>query len=341
MEVVLAVGIDVGTSSLVSAREMKTKTKYKLIRDAFYPIKPSSPFAAKMIEKGLAGKSYFKKDNSFILVGQDAIDKAVERNESALRPMVKGVVSPKEKEAFAVLKHIIKELLGDPQAEGEKAVYSVPAQPIDQKEDSFDVGYHTDVFNSFLSSLGYTPISLNEAEAICYSELMEDDLTGISVSYGAGMQNICLMSVGEAILKFSLGRSGDYIDRMAAVATNLPDSAIQIEKEQGDFDVSISSADMDILESIPKALVVYYQRLANYFWANFKAYLEAKGSNIPKFKDPIPLILSGGTSSVKGFRKLIEQTKPTNFPIEISEIRHAKDPLYVVARGCLLYSQVG
>ena len=335
------VGLDVGTSTLISAREMKTKTKYKLFRDAFYKINPSSPFAAKMIEKGLSGKSYFKKDNSFIIVGQDAIDKAVERNESALRPMVRGVVSPKEKEAFDVLKHIVKELLGEPTSTGEKVAYSVPAQPVDQEEDSFDVGYHTDVFNSFMSSLGYVPIALNEAEAICYSELMEDDLTGISCSWGAGMVNICLMSVGEAILKFSLGRSGDWIDRMAAIATNLPDSAIQIEKEQGDFDVSVSKADMDTLESIPKAIVVYYQRLASYFWANFKAYLEAKGSNIPKFKNSIPIVLSGGTSSVKGFRELIEQTKPADFPIEISEIRHAKDPLYVVARGCLLYSQVG
>jgi len=336
-------GLDIGTSSLVSARELKTKTKYKLIRDAFYPIAPQSPFAAKMIEKGLKDKSYFKKDGKFILVGQDAIDKAVERNESALRPMVKGVVSPKEKEAFDVLKHIIKELLGNPEKKDEKVVYSIPAQPIDHNEDTFDVGYHTDVFNSFLTSLGYTPEPLNEAAAICYSELMEDELTGASTSWGGGQINICLMSVGEAVLNFSLAARGcgDYIDRMAAVATDLPDSTIQIEKEKGDFDVSISSANMDALESIPKALVVYYQRLASYFWANFKAYLEAKGSNIPKFKDPIPLVLSGGTSSVKGFRELIEQTKPADFPIEISEIRHAKDPLYVVARGCLLYSQVG
>ena len=53
-----------------------------------------------MIEKGLVGKVFIKdQDGSFILLGQDAIEKAIERNDTAKRPMYRGVVSAKEKDA--------------------------------------------------------------------------------------------------------------------------------------------------------------------------------------------------------------------------------------------------
>jgi len=97
------VGLDVGTSFIVLAQHNSNQIEYKEFRDAFYIIKPTTPVATKMIEKGLAGKVFIKdSDNSFILLGKDAIEKAIERNDSAKRPMYKGVVSSKEKEAKKV-----------------------------------------------------------------------------------------------------------------------------------------------------------------------------------------------------------------------------------------------
>ena len=92
-------GLDVGTSYIVLSKTSDTGVTYKDFRDAFYVIKPSTPVATKMIEKGLAGKVFIKdSDGSFILLGKDAIEKAIERNDTAKRPMHKGVVSSKEKE---------------------------------------------------------------------------------------------------------------------------------------------------------------------------------------------------------------------------------------------------
>jgi hypothetical protein len=90
-------GLDVGTSYIVFAKEKNEQNEnvvYKDFRDAFYVIKPTTPVATKMIEKGLAGKVFIKdSDGSFILLGKDAIEKAIERNDTAKRPMYKGVVS--------------------------------------------------------------------------------------------------------------------------------------------------------------------------------------------------------------------------------------------------------
>jgi hypothetical protein len=74
----MAAGLDVGTSYIVLSKENKNSIVYKDFRDAFYVIKPTTPVATKMIEKGLAGKVFIKDaDGSFILLGKDAIEKAI------------------------------------------------------------------------------------------------------------------------------------------------------------------------------------------------------------------------------------------------------------------------
>ena len=93
-------GLDVGTSFIIMSQNEGEQIVFKDFRDAFYVIKPSTPIANKMIEKGLVNKIFVKDtDGSFIILGKDAIEKAVERNETARRPMYRGVVSVKEKDA--------------------------------------------------------------------------------------------------------------------------------------------------------------------------------------------------------------------------------------------------
>ena len=331
------VGLDVGTSFLIAARQTDEGIMFREHRDAFFRIQPSSPIASKMIEKGLQGLTYFKEDSGdFVLIGQDAIAKAVERQLSARRPLHRGVISPTEKDALPVLKFILRELVGTPREKNEKLVYSIPAVPIDQEEDKFDTGYHEDVIGNFLKEIGYEPRALHEAEAVAYSELMNDSLTGLTISAGAGMQNIALMSNGESILNFAVTRSGDWIDSKAAIACHLPDSVIQVEKEAGGFDISESNQ----INEIHRAVAVYYKRLVTYVATNLAARLNSLDS-LPKFSSAIPLVIAGGTSLANGFDKLFKQElEKVTLPFQISEVRLATDQLRAVARGCLLASTI-
>lgn len=333
----MAKGLDVGTSFIVFAEEgTKGKVIYTDFRDAFYIIKPTTPVATKMIEKGLAGKTFVKDiDGSFIILGKDAIEKAIERNDSAKRPMFKGVVSSKEKDARRILTYILKEVVGVPKETNEKLVFCVPAQPIDQAIEDFDVGYHEDVIIKLLSEVGYSAKAINEAEALCYSELDKDDYTGICLSWGAGMVNICIMLSGEPIVKFSTTKSGDWIDRMSAVATGETDSIVQVEKENGDFVVGQSN-DNQVLA----AVAVYYDRLIDYTTKQLTAAMNSH-KTLPRFKDPLPIIIAGGTSKANGFIDLFTKKLEENgFPLLVKEVRHASDPLHAVARGCLIAAQV-
>ena len=332
----MAVGLDVGTSFIVLSKNDEHGVVYKDFRDAFYIIKPTTPVATKMIEKGLSGKVFIKDaDGSFILLGKDAIEKAIERNDTAKRPMYKGVVSSKEKDAKRVLAFILKEVVGTASEPNEKLVFCIPAQPVDQEDEDFDVGYHEDVVKTILSECGYYPRAINEAEALCYAELEEEEYTGIGISCGAGMTNVCVMLNGEPTVLFSTTKSGDWVDRMSAVATGESDSLVQAEKEAGGFKIGEQNEN-----PILSAVSAYYDRLIDYTTKQLSSALSGHKS-LPKFKNPLTIVIAGGTSQANGYiEKFKEKLESNNFPLVVKEIRHANDPIHAVSKGCLIASQI-
>lgn len=333
----MAKGLDVGTSFIVLSKETTDgNIEYVDFRDAFYVIKPSTPVATQMIEKGLSGKVFIKDtDGSFIILGKDALEKAIERNDTAKRPMFKGVVSAKEKNAKRILAFILQEVVGQPAEPSEKIVFCIPAQPVDQEDEDFDVGYHEDVVKTILNNSGYNAKSINEAEALCYAELAEYDYTGIGISCGAGMTNVCVMLNGEPAIVFSTTKSGDWVDRMSAIATGEPDSVVQAEKEGGGFMVGQPN-DNPILAAVSS----YYDRLIDYTTKQLSAALIGHKA-MPKFKEPLTIVVAGGTSQAGGYvqhfhNKLIDNA----FPLSIKEVKHATDPLHSVSKGCLIAAKV-
>jgi len=329
-------GLDVGTSFIIMSQYEGDNILFKDFRDAFYVIKPSTPVANKMIEKGLKGKVFIKDtDGSFVVLGKDAIEKAVERNETARRPMYRGVVSVKEKDARRILAYILKEVVGESSEENEKLVFCVPAQPVDQEDDDFDVGYHEDVVKTILAGQGYDARSVNEAEALCYAELEDSDYTGIGISCGAGMTNVCVMLNGEPTVVFSTTKSGDWVDRMSAVATGEPDSVVQVEKEGGGFKVGEPNEN-----PVLSAVASYYERLIEYTAKQLSAALSGHKS-LPKFKHPIKIVVAGGTSQADGYiEKLQEKLSESNFPLDIEVVKHSEDPLLAVSKGCLIAASI-
>lgn len=329
-------GLDVGTSFIVLSQEKEGNIEYKDFRDAFYIIKPTTPVATKMIEKGLSGKVFIKdNDGSFIILGKDAIEKAVERNDVAKRPMYRGVVSAKEKDAKRVLAFILKEVVGTSSQAGEKLVFCTPAQPVDQEDEDFDVGYHEDVVKTVLAECGYDARAINEAEALCYAELENEDYTGIAISCGAGMTNVCVMLNGEPTVVFSTTKSGDWIDRMSAVATGETDSVVQAEKEGGGFKIGEPN-DNPVLAAVS----AYYERLIDYTTKQL-AFALTGHKSLPKFKNPLKIVVAGGTSQAEGYIELFTQKlTENNFPLPVKEVVHAADPLHSVSKGCLIASNV-
>ncbi len=325
-------GLDVGTNSLICAYEDGGVQKFKSERDSFYRIVPKSDVNRQAILTSLEkrGSNFIVEDGEFIVVGEDSLHIAMERNDIVLRPMSKGVVSPKEKNSLPMLKLLISNLIGKGGGD-EPLVYSVPAVPADG---NFDIVYHTEILNMFFKDQGYVSSPINEAFAIALSELLDDGLTGIAMSYGAGMVNISVIHQGDPLVEFSVTRSGDFIDQSVANALDISPSLVQLEKEAG---VDLYNPTNKIME----AVTVYYSSVMNYVLQNISFELKKRAKELPVFRDPVPIVVAGGLTLASGFTDILQdKIKSVNLPMKISEIRLATHPMTCVANGAFLASQL-
>jgi hypothetical protein len=87
-----------------------------------------------------------------------------------------------------------------------------------------------------------------------------------------------------------------------------------------------------------EALALYYKAMIEFSLDQVASHFVAQTGKITLPK-PIPIIVSGGTSQAGGFLDFFNKVwakKKRKFPIEISEVRAAKDPLNAVAFGMLV-----
>jgi len=321
----LGVGLDIGTMNIVSARRKDDgQVETSRMRDAFLDLDAG---AKRMLK--LSGVNFIDHgDDGIIVVGDAAMEMANVFGREARRPLSQGLISAGEMDALDVLGVMIKNVLGEPATKDEACYFSVPASPVDADR---DVVYHKGVFERIVSECGFDAYAGNEAMAIVYAETAADGFSGLGISFGSGMCNLALAVSGVEGLCFSVARGGDWIDAGAAKATGSTQSRICALKERG-IDL------MDPKSRDEEALALYYKSLIEYC-------VDQTAREFMKIKDrfalpkAIPIVVSGGTSLAGNFLPFFEQVfekKRKRFPIEVSEIRHASDPLNAVARGLLI-----
>lgn len=329
-----SVGIDIGTNSLVSAMFGEDGSPiFKMERDCFFRLIPKTEVNRQSIKLSLdkRGSSYIiDEDGSYVIVGQDALEIAIERNDIVQRPMSKGIISPREKSALPMLKLLIESLIGKGE-QGDVCIFSIPASPVDG---NFDITYHSEILSHYIRQLGYNAQPINEAFAIAVSELLDDGLTGITMSFGAGMTNICMVSEGDPLVEFSMIKGGDFIDQSVGNALDLSYSLVQMEKEAG---TDLNNPSSKIMEAVS----VYYSSLMNYIFKNIAHELKVREKQLPNFRHPIPIVVSGGLTLAEGFvQKATTLINNVEFPFEIGEVKRADQPMKAVANGALLASML-
>ncbi len=317
-------GLDIGTANLVSASHTKdNEVVIRAQRNAFIDVESNS-FSRNMMTK--LGVNYVVNNGSLCVMGDPAFDFANIFNRSTRRPMRNGFISPDEQDALPMIKILVENVVGKPCVKGEICCFSVPAEPMDAE---MNVIYHKGIFEGILRRLGYTPRSMIEGHAVVFSELGADDFTGIGISCGGGMFNICMAYKTVPAISFSISRGGDWIDENVGRVTGLPTSRATLLKERG---VNL----MNPKNPTEEAIVIYYRNLINYTLENIKKKMTTSQS-MPNFPEPISIVCSGGTSLIDGFIEVFrDEFERIKFPIEVKEIRRAADPLNSVARGSLI-----
>jgi uncharacterized coiled-coil DUF342 family protein len=321
-------GLDIGTVNLVSAEQNnESETELRLQRNVFIDVE-ITPYTKAMLTKLEVG--YVIQNKRMYILGEPAFKLANVLNRATRRPMADGLISPKEQDALPIMKLLIGSILGDPRIPSEVCFYSVPGDPVDS---DLSVAYHRDLFDAVLKSLGYKPSHILEGHAVTFAELAEEDFTGIGVSCGGGMFNVCVAYKSMPALSFSTARSGDWVDRNVAQALGIKAEKAAMMKEKGVDLMSPKNREED-------AISIYYRNLIQYNVTNIAERFRS-AENMPSFKDPISIVFSGGTAMAGNFIELVKDVfKKIEFPIPVKEVRLAKDPLNATAKGALVAAQL-
>lgn len=319
-----AVGLDIGTSRIVTARRNGEDFQFQSQLNAFVSI----PFS-RMTENTLKKERvpHMRRGGDIVVYGNESETFADLFHLEARQPLNRGILNPAEPEGLELIRRIILTLTGEGNGAGRRLCFSVPAPPLGC-EDS--VTYHEAALRRLLSEFGYETQSINEGLAVIYAELERTNYTGIGISCGGGLCNVCLAYLSTPLLSFSIPKAGDFIDASVASVTNELATRVRITKEtsfhfNGDF-----------TDKVHQALNVYYldviqaivSRLKNAFSDTLLA---------PKLGRPMPIVLSGGSAVPQGFRDRFEKALEQNeLPVHISEVVMAPDPLNSTAKGALV-----
>jgi actin-like ATPase involved in cell morphogenesis len=317
-------GLDVGTAKVAVARRKNKGIEAAWQLNAFIPV-PYSRFTESTL--GQNDISYYRDGDELVIYGTATEKFANMFNAETRRPMADGLINPKERLAMPVLEAILSTLVPKAKTQGEVLAFSVPAAA-DGKEAGLT--YHESTLRRLFEGMGYRAMAINEGLAVIFSELQDNNFTGIGVSCGGGMCNAALAYLSIPSIMFSVAKGGDFIDQSAGSVLNEYATRIKVLKEE-QLDLSRPPKD-----KVERALHIYYEDLVQTLVSALKKAL-SRTEKLPKTDRALPIVLSGGTAKPKGFKELFERLLKTQpLPIAISEVRMAADPLTATARGALV-----
>jgi hypothetical protein len=270
---------------------------------------------------------YYQENGQFYVYGNSAEKFASLFNAETRRPMSRGLINPHEPSALTLIKVIIQGLLKKPKGRDELVCFSVPGAPVEAPSDLI---YHEELLKNYLTELGYRAKSVNEGQAVVFSELEKESFTGIGVSAGGGMCNVCLAFLSVPVVSFSISKAGDYIDSSVGSVTGESATRVKMIKEAS-LDLSRSPQD-----KIEEALHIYYDDVIQTLVTHLNESL-GRASNVPKLDRPVPVVLAGGTARPRGFTEKFDKVlKESGCPIPISEVRLSPNPMNATASGALM-----
>jgi hypothetical protein len=154
------------------------------------------------------------------------------------------------------------------------------------------------------------------------------------VSYGRHVWDLVVKSDHHSFSSWGavVHNCGDWVDAHAAKALDSTSARVCSIKEKG-----INLAKPASREE--EAIALYVRSVIQYGLENISAQFRRVQTSL-NLPDPVPFIVSGGTSKAGGFLDVFKEEfaaiQKRGFPIQISEIRPAVDPMTAVAEGLLV-----
>ena len=188
-----AVGLDVGTSRIVVAQRQDKDIQFATQLNAFVTI-PFSKLTQSVLKKERI--PHLVQESEITIYGDESERFANLFHRETRRPMLRGILNPEETNGLMLVRQIVTLLTSESNRRMQKLCFSIPAAPLGAGE---AVTSHEAELKSMLQELGYEARSISEGLAVVYGEMESSNYTGIGISCGGGLCNVCLayLSVGR------------------------------------------------------------------------------------------------------------------------------------------------
>ncbi len=158
-QVASAIGLDVGTSRIVTARRKDKDIQFAKQLNAFVTI----PFSK--LTQGVLKKEripHLIQDAEIVVYGDESERFANLFHKETRRPMLRGILNKEETEGGMLVRHLVMLLTGEEVGEGKKLCFSIPAAPLGASQ---EVNEHETELKGMFTKLGYDPRSISEGLA--------------------------------------------------------------------------------------------------------------------------------------------------------------------------------
>jgi len=315
-------GLDLGSVHIRASARRKDNGQvlHSVERNAFLEVRGDG-FTQSLLRK--FGIECVVRGPKAYVLGDRAFELATLFEKPVRRPLKQGAGS--EPEGALLAKELLHRVLGRARHPDEICAYSVPGEPVDGGQAFL---YHQGVLENALRSLGYVPRPMVESHLIIQSEFRDQEFTGIGITCGGGVFNVCVACKGIPGLTFSTSRGGDWVDENVARALGMPIAEVSASKERG---MHLYRPE----DPVEGAVAIYYRYLLQDLLETFKRKI-SESQWAPSFDRPVDIVCAGGSAMVGGFLDLFrEELLKAQLPIQLANVRLAEQPMQAVATGCL------
>ncbi|MFQ5730678.1 MAG: hypothetical protein ACE5KM_01860 [Planctomycetaceae bacterium] len=335
----MSVALDVGTHELKSLRYDAEPLNARRCRAA-YSVIDDVPHHRDVLER--LGISFAVCEKRLLVPGDSAVNFEQLFRAPCETLFPAGALNAGDPLSRQIAATLVEALVGRATAEGELCALTLPA---DLKSGGNGTSPQREFFGRVVRLLGYTPLEVATPQALVLAELGNDAFTGIGLSFGAGSAQAGLMHRGNVLAACEVPFGGNWIDLRLARAQQLfvwdargrkqlDTAKARHAKETFAGDVRRGETESELqLADLYRGMVEFLLREAAVTFGAVTKQMPIPG--------PLPMVVSGGSARVPGFRELLGDVLPTvSFPVQVADVRMAVSCPYTVTRGGLIRAEL-
>jgi hypothetical protein len=335
----MTIGLDIGGRSIRSLRR-ESRRLIGRTTAAEYIALPPTDNDRRLLER--ARVPYASCEGSLIVHGRSASELAPVVHVPRLPVLPQGQLPHDDPLARQLAASLLEALL--PQVASGNAV-CVVAPPLPGANGDVTGTREWDFFSRVIRMRGYQPVAIDRPSALVLAELGHAGFTGVALTFEDFRCAAVIARCGQALVQAGIPRGLAWIDEVLARAAGYVVWDMD-GNSYVDFDTVLrwkqTASPSLVAPDSPEAdtLARCYQSLLHELVRELAAR-SLDSRDVATLRGPLPLACCGEATLARGFVQLLaDELNRTGLPIGVGDIRIADDPVFTVARGCLIRAEL-